>query len=137
MEMTRGHTKDIDKSICEMKKDYRRVRVCEWNPFIVANVLMLFDKFLKCSYAEYSFCCYGNKRSCWVDIEGQDFGWMFLDFNDDDLEGIREALLKDMVVIVKNSKYENCKILIGENKNRAEILIISEDDSNYILSFNN
>lgn len=137
MEIIRGYTKDIGKSISDMRNHYKKVASYEWSPFVTLKVLEFFNRFKECSHYEYSFCCNGNEYPCWVDVEGQDFGWMFLDFEHGDVEGIRKALLRDMISIVDDSKYEDCKIIIGENKNRAEILIVNRDGSNYTFSFNN
>lgn len=135
MNISRGYTKDIKLSIKEMRTEYKYVHIYKWSPFLKAMVLMLFDKYKECSYNEYLFCCYGNKNPCWVEIEGQDFGWMFLNF-EGDINGIRRSLLDNMLSMIDSSENEDCRVIIGESKLKSELLIINQDGSNYLFMFN-
>lgn len=133
-----GFTTDIDLSIAKMKNDYYTVGVHEWNPFIKVKIITLFNNYKHCSYMYYIFCSKEDKEPCWIDVEGEDIGWVFNQFDDDDIEGIRGKLLKDMFYIIDRVKNDDLKIIIGQNINKSQVLIMDQDiGNNYIFTFSN
>lgn len=53
-------------------------------------------KHLRSLFAQYkveeicvkNYCCYGEDKACWYDIEGTDHGWLFLDHTKEEMPSI-------------------------------------------------
>lgn len=133
-----GRTKDINYETKDMKRFYHNAEIYEYTPFAKALVAQFFDQYKTCAYIEESFCCYGLKTSCWSDIEGEYFGWIFKNYEvDNGYDGIRQRLLSDMNDIMELDCIKSARIIVSKNKSDAEVRIITENQSNYRFLFGN
>lgn len=133
-----GRTKDVKFEVKDMRRFYHNAEVYEYTPFIKALVKQLFDQYKTCAYVQESFCCYGLERSCWSDIEGENFGWLFCNYDiDNGYDGIRQKLLSDMNEMMDEDCVKSARIIVSKNKSDAEIRIVTDQESNYRFLFGN
>ena len=85
--------------------------------YSVAYLKELANKYEMREFVSYKYCCKGEDYNCWLDVEGIDYGWLWLDkdpiempkilfnYTLDILKSYRKILYKrKMFVIEKNDK---------------------------------
>lgn len=53
-----------------------------------------------------NYCCYGEDTCCWYDVEGIDFGWLFLDHAKEEMPSILLNYVKDHMRPYMDSLYK-------------------------------
>ena len=85
---------------------------------------------------EYHYCCEGEDHNCWVDVEGLDFGWLFLDYPE---EQMPEVLYNRFMKMIKKHRiylYRR-KLFYMETKDSISILVPLRDicKTDYLIVF--
>ncbi|MBO1087210.1 hypothetical protein [Enterococcus mundtii] len=134
--------KSVELNRQAMSKIHKsKVHLLNYNVFIIPKIEQLLEKYKHIAIVDKSFCCYGNKISCWVDIDGEDFGWIFLTCLNDDKEiDINKCRSKLFEIGLRIAKQESSSImLISEGKKSGEVMFIdaASNGSVYRLVFYN
>lgn len=95
-------------------------------------------KHLRYLFAQYeieevsikNYCCYGEDKNCWIDIEGIDYGWLFVDHTKEEMPFILLKYLKDHIHGYMDSLYKR-RAFIYKEDNHLIYLIPMRDIAKY------
>lgn len=96
----------------------------------------LANKYEMREFLEYDYCCRGEDHNCWVEVEGIDYGWLWLEKNPKEMPKILFNHATNILKHYRKILYRR-KMFIVENDNRITIFIFLRDKnkSDYVLTF--
>lgn len=79
------------------------------------------------NYIQKHYCCIGEDTNCWTDVEGLDYGWLFLDYPP---EKMPKILYKNLMYHVRPhlSKLYGRKVFTAKYKDGTEVIVIPMRD---------
>ena len=86
-----------DKKIIlsNLKNEYGKVKIINHPELAKLAIFEMRNRYKHWMIQEYSFCCYVGKIPCWIDVEGEGFGWMWHNFSDEETDEIDYPALKE------------------------------------------
>lgn len=104
--------------------------------YSVGYLKSLAEQYEMREFLEYDYCCRGEDHNCWIEVEGIDYGWLWLD---KDPKEMPELLFNHALNILKTHRKElyQRKIFVVENEDKISIFVFLRDicRSDYILTF--
>lgn len=96
----------------------------------------LAEKYEMREFLEYSYCCRGEDHNCWIEVEGIDYGWIFLNYKEAEMP---KVLFDHALSILKHYRrilYKR-KMFVVENSDKITIYIFLRDicKNDFILTF--
>lgn len=84
-----------------------------------------------------NYCCYGEDIACWYDVEGTDFGWLFLEHTKEEMPSILLKYIKDHMRGHMDSLYKR-RAFITQKDNLLTYVIPMRDLEKYdiYITFN-
>lgn len=104
--------------------------------YSVAYLKELANKYEMREFLSYNYCCYGEDCSCWIDVEGINYGWLWLNNEPEEMS----KLLFDMALTTIKSHRDilyKRKMFVVENNDKIIIYFFLRDviKRDYILTF--
>lgn len=121
----------IEKELSNRGLSYTKV------PFCKSFIRELYNQYKLIEVAKYHYCCYGPYLNCWIEVEGIDYGWLFLDYTEEEMP---KVLLRKIFNWIKYARFPFGRhIFKVETKNAVYIILPGRDlrraKADYILSF--
>ena len=87
-------------------------------------------------FLEYSYCCRGEDHNCWIEVEGIDHGWLWLDKDPKDMPKLLFDMALNTLKTYRNTLYKR-KMFVVENEDKISIYVFLRDvcTRDYILTF--
>ena len=87
-------------------------------------------------FLAYDYCCEGEDHNCWIEVEGIDYGWLWLK---KDPKKMPKILFDHAIGILKayrKALYQR-KLFVVENEDKIVIFTFLRDvcKSDYVLTF--
>lgn len=84
-----------------------------------------------------NYCCYGEDTPCWYDIEGMDYGWLFLDHTKEEMPSVLLNYVKGHMNKYMDSLYKR-RAFIFQRDNCLTYVIPMRDLAQYdiYITFN-
>lgn len=105
--------------------------------FSIRYISSLFKRYKIAEVATFHYCCYGDEKSCWTDVEGINYGWLFRNYKESEMPQVLFKEVKRLCKPYLKSLYKR-KIFINYEKEFLKIVIPLRDLAKYdiILIFN-
>ncbi len=104
--------------------------------YSVGYLKELAEKYEMREFLELSYCCHGEDNNCWMEVEGLDYGWLWID---KDPETMPERLFNHALNILKSYRKHlyNRKMYVIESDDYVMIFVYLRDinSNDYVLTF--
>lgn len=119
-----------------MKKEHSCKATISRKKFSIGYLKELHEKYFIQGFYEYRYCCYGEDRNCWVDVECLDAGWVWLMHRPSEMPDVIFNMAKGFKSKEKSLLY-NRKIFIVECDKEIDVIIPMRDVKrvDYIITF--
>lgn len=125
----------LNNTISHILTQYKDIKITRPR-YSISLFKDLMKKYYINSTYEYHYCCQGEDHNCWVDVEGIDFGWLFLDYPE---EQMPEVLYNRFMKIIKKHRiylYRR-KLFYIDSKDAISIVVPLRDvcKTDYLIVF--
>lgn len=104
--------------------------------FSIQYLEQLAETYKMCEFLEYDYCCRGEDHNCWIEVEGLDYGWLFLNKKEEDMPKILFDHALKILKAHRKDLYKR-KIYVIENDDKISLFVFLRDKcrSDYIITF--
>lgn len=104
--------------------------------YSVGYLKELANKYEMREFLEYSYCCRGEDHNCWIEVEGIDYGWMFLDHEEAEMPKVLFDHALGILKHYRKTLYKR-KMFIVENDDKITAYVFLRDicKNDFILTF--
>ena len=104
--------------------------------YSVGYLKELAEKYEMREFLEYSYCCRGEDHNCWIEVEGLDYGWLWLN---EDPEEMPKLLFDRALSVLKSHRealYKR-KLFVFEDEKRVIVYAFLRDvcRNDFIITF--
>ena len=101
----------VTNIIASELKEYRpkRVRIS------LRHLRSLFQQHEVNEIAIENYCCYGDERCCWIDVEGPHHGWLFASHKPEEMKDVLWQYLKGHMKSYMDILYKRKAFMYAEN----------------------
>lgn len=104
--------------------------------YSVGYLKELATKYEMREFLEFSYCCRGEDHNCWMEVEGLDYGWLWVN---EDPATMPQKLFNHALGILKSHRNHlyNRKMYVIENEDFITVMIYLRDvnKNDYSLTF--
>ena len=87
-------------------------------------------------FLELRYCCRGEDHNCWIDVEGIDYGWLWIDKKPEEMPKLLFEMALGALKASRKTLYQR-KIYVLESDNAIQLYVFVRDVAkcDYVLSF--